>query len=52
MWTKGAAAVQSSVLLYGVSKGLGKSVELISPNALLKVEKVECQMKLYMLPQE
>jgi len=49
--TKGAAAVQSSIVLYGVSKGLGKSVELISPDALLKVEKVERQIDLFVLLQ-
>lgn len=47
--TKGAAAIQSSVVLHGVSKGLGKSVELISPGALLKVEKVERQIDLFVL---
>ncbi len=47
--TKMAATVQSSIVVYGVSNGLGKSVELITPDALLKVEKVECQIDLLVL---
>ncbi|KAL8828531.1 MAG: hypothetical protein Q9170_006561 [Blastenia crenularia] len=34
------AAIQSSILLHGVSKGLGKSVDQISPLDLLAVEKL------------
>lgn len=37
------ATIQSSVVLYGVSKGLGRSVELISPAELQAVEKVSHQ---------
>lgn len=40
METKGFATIQSSVVLYGVSKGLGKSVDLISPADLQAVQKV------------
>ena len=47
--TKAAAAVQSAVVLYGASKGLGKSVGLISPDALLSVEKVECLTNIFVL---
>ncbi len=40
MGTKVFATVQSSILLYGVSEGLGKSVDLISPADLRAMEKV------------
>ncbi len=34
------STIQSSVVLYGVSKGLGRAVDLISPAELQAVEKV------------
>ena len=43
MGTKIFAAIQSSILLYGVSKGLGKSVDLISPADFRAMEKVSHQ---------
>ena len=46
---KVAAAVQSAVVAYGASKGLGKSVGLISPDALLSVEKVERLAHIFVL---
>lgn len=41
METKGFATIQSSVVLYGVFKGLGKSVDLIGPADLQAVQKVD-----------
>lgn len=41
--TKVIATIQSSVILYGVSKGLGRSVELISSAETRAVEKVDLQ---------
>jgi hypothetical protein len=38
--TKVFSTIQSSVVLYGVSKGLGRAVDLISPAELQAVEKV------------
>ena len=43
METKVFATIQSAVALHGVSKGLGKSVDLISPADLQAVEKVDHQ---------
>lgn len=40
---KVSATIQSCVLLYGVSKGLGKSADLISPTDLLAAQKVDHQ---------
>ena len=41
METKILATIQSSIILYGVSKGLGRSVELIDTAELRAVEKVD-----------
>lgn len=40
---KAFATIQSAILLHGVHKGLGMSVDLISPANLLTVEKVDHQ---------
>ncbi len=44
--------IQSSVVLRGVCKGLGKSVDLISPTDLLAVEKVNHQTNPLILSEE
>lgn len=41
--TKVMATIQSSIILYGVSKGLGRSVELINSAEIRAVEKVDLQ---------